>query len=315
MAYKGHHLSDQWDVVDHSASSPDDAFDTRHPLLKWLGLYWVGPPWSHSVYYYVFEWNETQTDPSTGKQKVRPRKEATDFVYVNDFPYAIVTDRAETSDRLQTDLETDITMQVTNPYRALFETEDWMRRATAKSNGFITPFVGGKSYDEMLAFSKQADKNSYTGGLLLLSDGAGGLKALYGFCFKAAELQTFDLSGSEGSAAQQAAMKEYIAKQNAKAKVIDATAAAEAKVIDADATAKATKTTGFATAEVTERAGVAEANALGSRMFMIASDKETGIALAGFDAMKESAQGDGNTVVFGNPLDKLVDAAKVLVGK
>jgi len=325
MAHKGHHLNDPtkpwyvnspatpaWQVLPNASGTTDDDYDDRHWLWKELGIHWVGFPWSHGIYYYMFEWNETMTGPD-GKEKIRPRKEPTDFVYVIHITYAVVTNQAETKDGLQTDELTFITVQVVNPFLALFGTKDWMRRITSKVNGYIASFVGKMKYDKLKSFCKSADQEGFSKGVIALNeDGVAdpttgkvdlGLRNEYGVEIEAAEMQEMDLSGTEGSELQKAASKAYVAEQTKKARITEAKGEAEAK-----------KIVGAAEAVATEQMGVAEAKALGDRMAILATNPEIGLGLAGFDAMSNAAQKAGNTVVFGNPLDKLVEAAKTLTG-
>lgn len=300
MAYQGYHLNDpskgwydrrqpKWMVLPNT--EPDYFYDERSfTVFGWfllsLGVYYIGLPWSHTVYYYTFEWNEVETDPNTGKQRVRRRKEVTDFIYVVHFTYAVVTDRAETKDRLQTDWMTLVTMQVVNPFKALFETEDWMQRVTAKVNGFITSFAGRQKYDKIVTFCKASDQGKFSKPIIALTedtvDASGtvtdkGLRSEYGVEIEAAEQQTMDLSGAEGSELQKAASKAFVAEQTKIAKIKEAEGDAEAK-----------RKAGAAEADVIRIKGEAEAAALNKRMEEIGKDKETGIPLAGFDAVRSA---------------------------
>lgn len=304
MTYQGYHLNDpskvwydssepKWMVLPNK--QPDLYYDERSSsLFGWillsLGVYYIGLPWSKDVFYYTFEWNEVETDPSTGKQRVRRRKEVTDFIYVVHFTYAVVTDRAETSDRLQTDWMTLLTMQVVNPFKAIFETEDWMQRVTAKVNGYIASFAGKQKYDDLVTFCKASDASPFSKPLIALTEDSGtdsGLRSEYGVEIEAAEQQTMDLSGERGSALQEAASKSYVAEQTKIARIKEAEGEAEAK-----------KTVGAAEAHVIEIKGEAEAKALQKRMAEIGKDKEIGVPLAGFDAARSA----------------VVEAAKALAG-
>lgn len=289
----------------------DEYYDDRHWLLKELGLHWVGWPWSHSVYVYPFEWNETRTDTDTGKERVFPRAEATDFIYVADFTYAITTDGAETKDRLPTDELTLVTVAIRNPYRALFSGEDWMQRITAAINRHVRNFVASKGYDELISISKDEHESvvetstqwakEFSGPIIDLTEflpdeneespHPRGLHERYGVVIRTGDLQTVMLAGTPEAQRklQEVATKRYAAEQEA----------------------KAIETVGQANANVIDMTGEKEALALSKRLEVIKEHGEVGIMLAGYDAIKESSKGPGNTIIWGNnPLTTLAELLK-----
>ncbi|MBU6214927.1 hypothetical protein KGM48_03795 [Patescibacteria group bacterium] len=289
MSFAGHHLNHpgkkwydpslpDWEVIPHEKGS-DHLYDDRSWLLRHLGLYWVGWPWASKVYIYDFAWNETQAAKGSGKEEIRPRNERSDFVYVNHFTYAIVTDGAETEERLATDELTLVTVAVRNPYRALFVAEDWMRRITAAINREVRNFVGSHSFKELV--SSKEEWTELSGRLVGLNDklpdSPDGLRERYGVEIRAADLQSIALAGDSKRLHEEATAKEYTAEQEAKATTI----AADAK------------------AYAVEKVAIAEAAALKNRLGVIAQHAETGITLAGYDAIRESA-GHGNTVIWAN---------------
>ena len=305
-----------WEVVYHGEGNKkgfekhdDDPYDDRLKFLKNLGLYWVGLPWAMSVYIYDFEWNETYTDKN-GEEKIFPRAEPTDFIYVSDFLYAIKTVGAETKDRLPTDVLTLVTIAVRNPYRALFSGEDWMRRITAAINRHMKTFVGNHVYQMLISPSDEKtgtscddvakscrvvedywrkqfsepiikltdelpdDKKSVSGKELVRPSG---LKGRYGVEIRTADLQTMDLSSDGKRLNQEAATRVYVAKQDAEAITLK----------------------GQAEADVIEMKGLTEAKALTARLKVIAGN-EAGQLLAQLDAMQEASKGAGNTVIWAN---------------
>lgn len=303
MSFAGYHLNDsmktwykpehaKWEVLYHGknngnrfADESDDYYDDRPWLLKHLGLYWVGWPWANSVYVYAFEWNETYTDEE-GKEQVLPRAEATDFIYVNDFTYAIVTEGAETKDRLPTDEHTLVTVAIRNPYRALFSGEDWMRRITAAINRHVRNFVGDKDFQNLIS-SKKENWTDFSKPIIELSNKLPddldenkkpwGLQGRYGVEIRTADLQTIELSGGAKEKHQEATTKVYVAKQEA----------------------EATKTIGQAKADVVEMMGEKEASALEKRLAVIKEYGDDGMLLAQLDAMRETS-GAGTRVIWAN---------------
>lgn len=317
MAFAGYHLNDpvkswykaksaKWEVMDHSVRNENgfvgkeatDAFyDERFWLLKHLGLHWVGWPWANSVYVYAFEWNETYTD-SMGKEQILPRAEATDFIYVNDFTYAIVTDLAKTKDRLPTDEHTFVTVAIRNPYRALFSGEDWMRRVTAAINRHVRDFVGKRDFKELISSKNDREFSEpiieLNGKLPDDKDKEPlGLHGRYGVEIRTADLQTIELSGDAKKQDQEATTREYVAKQEAAATLLK----------------------GQAEADVISMRGKTEAAALKARLEVIKEHGEVGITLAGYDAIQESSKGPGNTVIWANnPLSPIAELFKPTKG-
>jgi len=314
MSFAGYHLNDpsknwhdagsdheDWEVMYHGEQY-DSQYDDRPGLLKYLGLYWVGWPWRANVYVYRFEWNETETDITTGKEKVRPRSELSDHIYVSDFTYAIVTDSAETSEGLPTDELTLVTVAIRNPYRALFSGEDWMRRVTSAINRHVRNFVGNKQYQDLISSidQKEFSKPIIDLNLELPDDVPGkdphGLGKRYGVEIRTADLQTIELSGSAKEEHQKASTAKYTADRQAQAILAVATAEASATTIK-----------GAAIAGVIEVTGTKEALALAARLNVIENYGEAGITLAGYDAIKESSKNPAGQVIWANnPLTALV---------
>lgn len=357
MSFAGYHLNDpgkpkwykttftengeekilpRWEVVYHGKSGKgsnkygfdsenqqrDEYYDDRPRILKYLGLHWVGWPWANSVYVYPFEWNETYSEKGTGNERVLPRAEPTDFIYVADFTYAIKTEGAETKDQLPTDELTLITVAIRNPYRALFSGEDWMRRITAVINRLVRNFVGSRGYNELISLSKKetvdTDTTSkewakaFSGPIIDLtrflpdenteSPHPRGLRERYGVEIRTGDLQTVELSGTPEAKRilQEAATTVYAAEQKKKATIL--TGSADAEVIWMK---------GKQQAAVTELAGEKEAAALEARLKVIKEHGEAGIVLAGYDAVQKSSEGPGSTIIWGNnPLTPLAGLLK-----
>ncbi len=302
MSFSGYHLNDpskewfvaaqpEWEVLYHGKDNAhgftredDDYYDSRPAFLRHLGLYWVGLPWASSVYVYAFEWNETYTKHESGEEKVLPRAEATDFIYVADFTYAIVTEGAETSDFLPTDELTLVTIAVRNPYRALFSGEDWMRRVTAAINRHVRTFVGERDFKDFISTKNLTEFSAPIIALTdrLPDDNEGdrpcGLQGRYGVAIRTADLQTIELSGEGKKEHQEAATRAYVAEQDAKATLL----------------------AGEASAQVIEMRGEKEAAALRARLEVITNYGECGKMLAQLDAMQESSKGPGNTIIWAN---------------
>ncbi len=310
-----------WEVLYHGKGNTlgftefeDSYYDERGWILKHLGLYWIGWPWSHNVYVYQFEWNETITNETSGEEEILPLSNPSDFIFVKDFVYAIKTVGAETRDRLTTDELTFVTIAIRNPYRALFSGEDWLLRTTADINRHVRNFIGSRNYAELIS-PVEDDDDSSSGGKSngselgttesreksaklqrywaqfsdpiielnehLPDDKPGrkpfGLQGRYGVEIRGAALQTIDLSGERKEELEKAATKIYVARQEAKA-----------IRLTADATGYSIQVT-----------GTREAEALASRLAIIKANGDAGMLLAQLDAI-QAAKGAGSQVIWAN---------------
>jgi hypothetical protein len=323
MAFAGYHLNrpgypgfdpeePEWEILYHGkgnvggfgpkavkgtpapVGASDDDFDRRNWLLKKLGLYWVGWPWSYDVYVYQFEWNETYTNDK-GQEQVLPRAEATDFVFVSDFTYAIVTEAAETGDNenLPVDVMSLVTVAIRNPYRALFSGEDWMRRVTAAINRHARSYVGRRTYQRLITSDQQDGKTGaqhwtdFSRPIIKLNDKLPddrpkrrphGLHGRYGVEIRTADLQTVTLAGDRAGTLHEATTKKYVALQQA----------------------EAIRETGRAESDVILMKGEKEAESLQKRLVVLKEHGKQGELLAQLDAMQASSQGPGNQIIWAN---------------
>ncbi len=301
MSFKKFHLNDpskdwydagasDWEILPNDPAKSSDFYDDRPWLLKHLGLYWVGWPWANSVYVYGFVWNETRTN-AEGKEVPFPRAESTDYIQVNDFVYAIITNRAETKkgELLPVDVLTLITVRIVNLYSALFNGEDWMQRITAAINRHARDFIGKHSYEELISMTNGGgakDSTEFSAPVIRLNselpdDDLGdslGLKGRYGVEIRTADLQTLELSGDGKKEHEEAATLLFVAGKKAEAVRIE----------------------GRAEADVIAMKGAKEAESLETRLKVIRENGDAGKLLVQIDGIRESAQGKGSTVIWAN---------------
>ncbi|MDO8231639.1 MAG: hypothetical protein Q7T37_00325 [bacterium] len=327
MRFSGYHLNDptkdwyrptlgegdtfrivpEWEVLYHGKENKngfnskeqqrDEYYDDRPWILKHLGLYWVGWPWANSVYVYQFEWSETHPEQKTGKEEISPRSEWSDFVFVADFTYAVMTAGAETKDRIPTDILTLVTVAVRNPYRTLFSGVDWMQRVTSAINRHVRTFVTTKDFDEFISISKGGMNEATKLWTIEFSDpikrltefladenektiSPRGLKERYGVVIRTGDLQTIEFSGTEDAKKKltEAATLVYLANQKATEKQIGATADAGA----------------------IRTVAASQADALTQRLAAIEKYGDTGKLLAQLDALEKASAHPSNTIVWAN---------------
>ncbi|MBA3789426.1 hypothetical protein H0X32_03490 [Patescibacteria group bacterium] len=302
MAFKNYHLNDprkkrlhdprkpDWEVLPDTESA--EHYDDRHPLVRWLGLHWVGIPNLRTVYTYPFEWKEFSVN-SAGDECVKSRKERTNFIYVKDFPYAIQMRSIKTIDPLPVDVTYLLTTWTNNPYRALFKTEDWLKQVTAGSDRRGRDFIGSRTFSminsELGATSgspgdhPDVTRNFSTPIIQLTGklpdDGEGvssGLAERYGTSIRTADLLDVDLTGAAAAEHERTTLDRYTSEQEA----------------------LATQNRGKADAYVILKKGKAEAKSLAARLKVMEAHGETGALLAQLDAMQ--ANGEGKTIIWAN---------------
>lgn len=293
-----------WEVL---YNNEDVEYEDREWLLVYLGIYWIGWPWANGVYIYQFEWNETVTETKgeeQGKEKILARAEPTDFIMVADFTYAIVTKGAETSERLPVDLTALLTVAIRNPYHALFSGEDWLRRVIAATNRQNRRYVARRTYQGLIQESpgENEDKGAqFSAPIIGLTDrleddteetgSAGqklrdphGLRGRYGVVIRTADLQTVELAKGQEKVGE-AAVAEYVARQEA----------------------EATKIKGNAEADVIRAIGAAKAAAIQAQMTIIGSSP-AGALVAQFSAIEAASMNPAATVVWGGGQTEKLEA-------
>lgn len=264
-SWRGHHINDpkapwfnenrpEWEVLlnndrDTPDANPlwnvDDWNNSRSFLEKWFGIYWVGLPFQKSLYVYKFEWTEEEQGEG-GTYVPRPRTELTDFIYILDFSYYIILKDAETADNLPVNVRYLLTVRITNPRKALFDTDDWLKRITGLTNSTTRNHIGSLSFEELTSEKHKQDLQRKMESLItailslnvklpasedpimhqIQSNGADvSAPSLYGVTIISADVQSIDPSGEIGQKAKAALTALYEAERAGKA--LEATARSE----------------------------------------------------------------------------------------
>lgn len=269
--------------------------DDRWPMIREFGGYWIGLPWFRSLKRYQFDWNEMGKD-AAGKPCIKNRKEETPYWFAMDFEYAMAFDSV-TSEGLPVRLQILLTVRITNPRKALFETDDWLLRVTAAVERIVKDYAAGHRYAELRG---EAGHNSVVSGsdyvskpVIALSDKLldedpavpyqTGTKGRYGITISAADLRSVELSGKAAAEHEETSILEYNADRKA-----------AAKRVEADGTADALRKVGTAEAEMTERKGEAAAKAASAKLSAYAKEPQLAAAMMQADAM--ASPGEGKTI-------------------
>jgi len=310
LSHRGYHLNDPrwrgtshshlyddsaspWDVLKNptgDGSLPPEAYDPRSGTIGWvmrkLGLFWIGLPPFRSVLSYSFSWNEDKVG-TTGDSELWHRDEDTDFIYTSIFPYLITIDSAETSDRLPLDGLYQLTIRIVNPFKALFETENWLESVSAYANRQARNYVGENTYADLVSETMktggESGAGSFSTSIMALNATLpgqppenGGTISQNGVTIVSADLQQLEISGDDAGKIREATMRAYTAEQEA----------------------TATRVAGDAAAHVISVKGEAVAQSYEARLAVLDKHHDLAALMLQTDAM--SAEGPGRTVLWAN---------------
>ncbi len=264
LSFRGYHLNErgkphfdenepEWEVL---PNKPGKNYETRPQYTRSFGLFWVGIPGMREVYKYDFVWNEYRTNLEGGRD-VWHREEETEVFVANDFSYVMVIEDAKTRDMLPVRAEFVIIVRITNPYKALFESNDWRTQLESYVDRIGRNFIGTFTYDQLRSETdegKNCEKENFSIPIQKLTlclpeeEECGldekdrrGLKGHIGVTIKAANLESIVLSGAAAAENERLSLAAYTADRNAETVRTGANAAAYDTVVRAGATALETR--------------------------------------------------------------------------
>jgi len=339
MSFEDHHLNDptkpwfdpsqpRWEVLKNEpgvsylckpwlpkkflpkhTSYPANNYDNRPWLLREFGLFWVGLPKMRQIRSYNFSWNEYQRQQiGDGDLVIRPRKEVTNIFKVNDFSYVMVLTDAKTADNLTVRAEFVTVVRMTNPKKALIDSDDWLVQLEAYIDRQARSFIGSFTYDQLrsetddVALAAKEDFSKRMRELTLrLPDeeelSALGTKGTIGITIGSANLEKIVLSGAHAVENEKLSIAAYGADQAALVAV---------KASEAEATAL--RNVNGAKADGIRDIGAAEAAATKMLLDVLAEQPEMAKAKLMKDAL--TSPGDGKVIgidvsALGGLVDKL----------
>lgn len=320
LSFRGYHLNDpkrhyfnpkepEWEVLENE---PGNHYEHRPAYTREFGLYWVGIPGMRKVYTYKFAWNEYR-EKKDGTNEVWHRDESTELFIANDFSYVIVVEDAKTQDNLPVRAEFVIIVRITNPFKALFASNDWRMQLESYVDRQARNFIGSFSYDQLRSETDEDEKRTeenFSEPMRRLTlelpeeqnipeDKRKGLKGTIGITVKAANMESIVLSGPAAEENERLSLAAYTADRNAETVVKAAEATAQSTRINADAAAHATKVT-----------GEAEVQIISARIEAMEKNPELANAMMVTDALGKP--GDGKTIIVPS---NLADLAGGLLGK
>lgn len=312
MWWEGHQLNDPrrisydpsrraWDVIglpsSPSAKPSQYAWWQLHwRFLELFGIYWYGLYPFKEIYVYRFKWTE-ETLGENNRQIPKHRDEYTDRIYVMNFAYWIKLIAAENADNEPLDLDYLLTVQISNPYWALFRIDDWLGRVSADANNAAKMYVGGKTFDDVKREAKVASGNmsEFAQELHELNTnsptqpGTSGVQDAYGVTITAASLVEVTFAGIASEELTRATTAKIVAERNAQAAI--ATAVGEAN---------ATRERAKGDADAARELAKGNAEAIDTVYTTVERHGEEGLRQRELDTLRETANSPNNTFIWAN---------------
>lgn len=257
MSFENHHLNDPskpwfdetkplWEVLENKPGVsylckawlprkllpkhphyPANHYDNRPWLLREFGLFWVGLPKMRQIRSYTFSWNEYERESGNdGDLGIKSRKESTKVFLVNDFAYVMVLTDAKTSDNSMVRAEFVTVIRMTNPMKALIDTDNWLIQLETYIRRQARNFIGTYTYNQLRSETDDVAlgvKEDFSKRMLELNQrlpeedelGALGTKGTIGITIRSTNLEKIVLTGGFALENEQLTLAQYRAEQEA----------------------------------------------------------------------------------------------------
>jgi len=119
-----------------------------HPFggLRLYGLWPI-----HDIYVYSFQWTGVAEDGSI----VRHPRETLDYILLRDDVYYARIEECEDKNLLPLDIELVLTIRVINPYRALFNVQNWLETVINRTRPAVRDAITSREYSEWITQIEQ----------------------------------------------------------------------------------------------------------------------------------------------------------------
>jgi len=199
-----------WDIIeDDREKKGNKIFSTLFPFTK--GIKWIGFYPFVKIHLYNFKWASLEEGEAIKKSEIL------DYVLIKSDIYFSEVSQAETKkgERIPLDIKIILTMQVKNPYKALFLVQNWLEAVENQVGASIRKFTGTKTFDELITV-KDVEKEILSNDVLGKIPENVGYE--YGVEIKLIQISDINPSDEEIRNAMTAV---YISKQEAKANKIE----------------------------------------------------------------------------------------------
>lgn len=139
IQWKGHILTDDWDVVEQP---------TKRRFFGGLRIYGWWP--LDDIYIYDFSWTNVREDGEIQRHE----KETIDYILLKDDVYWAKVEKAEDQKLLPLDIELVLTVRALNPYKALFQVENWLETVINRTEPAVRDRITEDTYENWIVKPK-----------------------------------------------------------------------------------------------------------------------------------------------------------------
>lgn len=227
-----------WDIV------PLASYDRRPESKSWAkefihhvlfldlgGLKWIGIWPFHRVHTYPFKWTAERGQlPETfnegGVEYQQSRVQVLDYILTQQATYQLEIKAAEDKNQIPVTIKISWTVQITNPFKALFRVHDWLETSSNRLKPYLRTMIGEMMWREFQMMGKK--KSQIANELNEILGESGELKTNYGVTTIGLEITDLSVPDTFAKAAEQVRNAQAEAEAAVhKAEAIRITAAAE----------------------------------------------------------------------------------------
>ena len=136
IQWKDYQLGSQWNVIGFPGAG--------RSVFGGLRYYGFWP--LDDIYIYDFQWTGIKED---GTIDPHP-KETLDFILLKDDIYGLKEEKAEDKNLLPLDITVALTIRIVNPYRALFNVQNWLETVYNRVRPYIRDFITTDTYENFI---------------------------------------------------------------------------------------------------------------------------------------------------------------------
>ncbi len=148
IQWEGYRLDNDGNVVEGSSK--------RKGLFGGLKFYGLWP--IDDIYIYDFQWTGIKEDGSIDPHP----KETIDYVLLKDDVYGLKEEKAEDKNLLPLDVTVALTIRVVNPYKALFNVQNWLETLYNRIRPYIRDFITTGTYEEFIVSQDRMGPRIYS---------------------------------------------------------------------------------------------------------------------------------------------------------
>jgi hypothetical protein len=282
ISYKGFTFDENWNVILESKRKKWQSFiEYIEHILP--GLIFVGVPGINWIWEYDFSWSSMTQD-----EKIKDKKELLDYIYVKKDIYVAKLKGAEVGESMvPVDIILLLTIEVINPYIALFQVEKWLEIVINRIKVPIRDYISDQDDPRILIRQKKAlgdlffNKLKESKDLEYFEEKVG---------VRVSKIETYDIDLGEW---QETATKQWKATQEGEAEVIKQTKLGQAYVA------------------YRERQKTADMDYLSGVYSEIMEFGDKGLVMRFLDSLTDAAKGPSNTII---PFGFVQDIAKQILG-